>query len=404
MAAVVQNLRTTDPAKVPAGLASGQVAFNLANKWMFVGVGGNEILLPNGQPVASYGGTLTVLGVPNVAVPAKPTGAGYEIFDLAKGGIDFGAVRPASATAGQVFVDTSTPGKPSLLVYSGAAWLPPTNPPKILSLSDVLVQAGAGADFTAKAVAALVTATGTTGITAKADLSVGDQLIVTDGGAGVHANAALGGYVFDGTNFIMTGGAVPNASTTVSGVVKLALATDVQSTGTAGKTTPDPLAVPTATQIVALTDLVASLTSGVTMLGTYDASTSQIAAATTAAAAGGRSGFLTAGKLTAGAGMMIGDYMLVSQAGTPAGDAAAGTKALAANDHLVWTGSAWHLIGSGYVGGPVTVHQAADVTDAAVQTVIAANIKGILVRDSSVAADGTTGAYKLVDVLDLGMF
>ena len=63
-------------------LESGQIAFNLANNWMLVGNGGAEILV-DGAPLGTYGGTLTVLGVAGVAVPAKPAaGKGYEIFKL----------------------------------------------------------------------------------------------------------------------------------------------------------------------------------------------------------------------------------------------------------------------------------------------------------------------------------
>ena len=82
VALITQQLRTTTATKIPDGLEPGQIAFNLANGWMMVGVGGTDILI-NGAAVAGYSGPLTIFGVNNVAVPAKPAaGKGYEIFRL----------------------------------------------------------------------------------------------------------------------------------------------------------------------------------------------------------------------------------------------------------------------------------------------------------------------------------
>ena len=82
MALITQQLRTTTATKIPDGLEPGQIAFNLANGWMMVGVGGTDILV-NGAAVASYGGPLTIFDVASVAVPAKPAAdKGYEIYRL----------------------------------------------------------------------------------------------------------------------------------------------------------------------------------------------------------------------------------------------------------------------------------------------------------------------------------
>ena len=52
---------------------------------------------------------------------------------------------------------------------------------------------------------------------------------------------------------------------------------------------------------------------------------------------------------------------------------------------------------------PFSIHAASDVSDAAVAAVAPADEKGLLMRDGSVA-DGLAGAYKLVNVIDAGMF
>ena len=65
----------------------------------------------------------------------------------------------------------------------------------------------------------------------------------------------------------------------------------------------------------------------------------------------------------------------------------------------LWGGAGWVTVPPDGV-----LHGLSDVDDAAVAAVTAANVKGILVRDGSVAADGSPGAYKMVEVLDLGSF
>jgi len=92
------------------------------------------------------------------------------------------------------------------------------------------------------------------------------------------------------------------------------------------------------------------------------------------------------------------------KAGTVTGDATAINKALNANDHLVYDGAAWHLVESGVVAATAfSIHSAADVSDATVGSVATADVKGILVRDNTIA-DGVAGAYKLVDVIDAGVY
>lgn len=411
MAATVQQLRTTSAANLPLKLAAGQIAFNLANKWLLVGIGGDDILVA-GKALTAYGSTQTILGVLNVTVPAKPVGGGYEIFDLEGAGIATGSTIPAAsaANAGQLFVNTSNPSSPQLLISNGTAFVGVSRPPSVYSLTDKEVHDAAGAGITDKGNAAL-TAKG--GGFAVGNLQSGDVLLIAAGTGSPYADAPLGQYLWDGSNWVLAGAGVPDATARtgtgsggtggVRGVVYLARDSDVAETGAAGSTVPDPLAVATATQVKRLTDLIGTLTGGVALLGTYDASTSAIASVNGTASAGGRGGFTVGGKISGGTDPIEGDFFIVSKAGTPTGDAAPINVALNANDHVVWTGSAWHVVSAGVDIGPVSLHSCVDVSDSAVAAVTAANVKGLLVRDSSVA-DGLANAYKLVEVLDLGQF
>lgn len=370
MAAVVQQLRTTDASKVPAGLEPGQVAFNLANSWMFVGNGTADILIDGAAPTA-YSATRSVFGVAGIAIPAKPAaGKGYEIFEL-----------------------------------------DPTIPtPHVYSITDDLVNAAAGVGLTPKANAALITATA---ITSAADLGQGDTLVITAGTGSPFAAAPLGSYVWDGAKWVPTGGSSPDATAHtagsagtgtggVKGVVYLARATDVLETGAATATTPDPLAVATAAQLKALADRVGTLATGHALLGTYDGSTSGIKTVNPTASVGGRAGFAVAAKISAGTGMLAGDYFVVSDAGTIAGDTVNINQAVNVGDQILYDGAAWHVLAAGSAGGD-TLHGLADVADSAVATVAGTDVKGLLVRDNTIA-DGLPGAYKLISVLDLGTF
>ena len=415
----LQHLRTNSATKTPDGLRPGQICFNTANKWLFVGIGGDDVLV-QGKVVAP--GTRTVFGVANVVIPPKvatarpATGAaagsmyqgeGFEIFALEGGGLASGGTLPLAANAvkGDLFVQVPAGGgAPSLMIFNGTAWVPPINPPRVHSLAQADVTAAAGADLTAKAVAALVTKAA---ITAKGDLKSGDTLIITGTGADA------GSYIFDGTSFIETAGSLPVATApgptgtgAVQGIVQLARDTDITETGDPLATTGNDGGVVTAKQMRALADQVAGLITGSTLLGTYDASTSAVASVTAAASTGGRGALTVGGKLSAGTGLHEGDFFVVAKAGTVAGDHASINGALNANDHLVYVGGTakWHVINSGLIASAVSLHGCSDVSDTTVATVLPANAKGLLVRDSSVAADGSPSAYKLVNVIDLGEF
>lgn len=401
MAVTLQHLRTTAASKIPTSLEPGQVAFNLANGWLFVGNGGNDILV-KGSAVATYSTTAAVLGVSGVSIPAQPTGKGYEIYQLSNSGLATGGARPSAPATGQVFVDTSVSGKPAMVVWNGSAWVPPINPPKVYALSDAEYSAAAGSGVTAKALAAL-----TTKLTAAPALNSGDTLII--GGTGADA----GTYIYNGTGWTKSGGSLPDATdrgTTgaagTKGVVYLARDTDVKPAAQTGATAPDALAVATGAQVKALAELVAGMTTGSTLLGTYDAGTGngKIATLTGSATAGGRAGFVVAAKISAGSNMKEGDYFLVVKGGTVTGDAASLNQALNANDHLVYDGASWHVVASGVVASSAfSINVAADFDDDTVKTVTPANQKGLLVRDGSVAA-GVDAAWKLVSVIDAGTF
>jgi hypothetical protein len=401
MAVTLQHLRTTAANKIPTSLEPGQVAFNLANGWLFVGNGGNDILV-KGVAVGAYSTTAAVLGVSGVNIPAQPTGKGYEIYQLSNSGLATGGTRPTSPTVGQVFVDTSVSGKPAMLVWNGAAWVPPINPPKVYALSDAEYTAAAGSGVDTKSLAAL-----TTKLTTAPTLNSGDTLII--GGAGADA----GTYIYNGTGWTKSGGSLPDATdrgTTgtagTKGVVYLARDTDVKPGAHAGATTPDALAVATGAQVKALAELVAGMATGSTLLGTYDASVGngQIASLTAAASAGGHAGFVVAGKISAGTRMKEGDYFLVVKGGTVSGDDPNLNQALNANDHLVYDGGKWHVVSSGVVASTAfSINTAADFDDDTVKAVAPADQRGLMVRDGSIAA-GLDAAWKLVNVIDAGTF
>ena len=335
---------------------------------MIVGVGGNGVSVA-GTPVAA--GAATVFGVAGVTIPTVTAGKGYEIYELKN---PPASVRIFSATGAQ-------------LDGVGAGTLP-------ARITNFLVNSSTGP-------AAQIKVSG--------DLRSGDTAIIS---AGTVASAA-GSYVWDGSSWILTGAATPDATPRTpagtggtKGVVYLARDTDVKPAAQAGATAPDGLAVATAAQVKALAELVAGLATGSTSLGTYDASAGggQIKSVTATASSATRAGFTVGGKVNAGSNMREGDYFLVTKPGTVTGDAAALNVALNANDHLVYDGAAWHVVASGVVAtSPFTVHAAADVSDTAVAAVASGSQKGVLVRDATVN-DGLANAYKLVNKLDLGTF
>lgn len=455
---LIQFLRTADPAKIPPGLEAGEVAFHLANHWMFLGVGGDDILV-RGQPLAAYGASATILGVAGVTVPAKPTGKGYEIIELEGGGVTFGvtdpapassaegqlfvntagagvptlkvfdgtawqalnppihvgAARPLAGTEGDLFVDTSGTGVPQVVVWDGAAWQPVGPPPQIFSLTDTTVQGATGTGTTAKANAALIAQAGN-GIAAAGDIRPGAMLRITSAAATPQVDAPVGGYVYDGTNWQALG-SVPGDATArtgtaatgtggTKGVVYLARDIDVAETSAPGSVVPDPLAVPTAAQLKAVVDRFAGMVTGQTMLGTYDATAGTIATVAPAASAAGRGAFTVGGRIGAGANAKPGDYFRIGTAGTVSGETGAAqslnTKTFSVGDYVVFDGAEWHGLAVPPPPNP-TIHGMADVSDSVVAAVTPANFKGVLVRDASVAADGDPNAYKLVNVLDLGV-
>jgi hypothetical protein len=377
MTVVVQQLRTTAATALPAALEPGQLALNLANGWIMMGDGSNGISAA-GAPLTA--GTATVFGVAGVVVPAAPAaGKGYEIYELKN---PPATVRIFSGTGAAL--DAANGGTGTMTVRTTAYLVASTTPPA-------------------------------NQINSATDLRSGDTIVVSGGTAG----SPGGSYVWDGSSWLLTGGALPDATARAGagasgtggtkGVVYLARDTDVRPTAQAGATAPDALAVATASQVKALAELVASLATGSTLLGTYDAGAAgggSIATVTAAASGGGRAGFAANAKIAAGSGMKEGDYFLVTKAGTVAGETPATLNvAMNANDHIVYDGATWHLVSSGVVAATgFAVHSASDVSDTTVASVTSANQKGVLVRDSGVAADGTAAAYKLVNVLDLGTF
>ena len=376
MTVVVQQLRTTSATALPASLQPGQLALNLANGWILMGDGSNGV---SAAGVGLTAGANTIFGVAGVTVPAAPgAGLGYEIYELKN---PPASVRIFSATGAQV--DAANGGTGTMTVRTTAHLVAATAPP-----ADQIKSA--------------------------TDLRSGDTVVVSGGTAG----SPGGSYVWDGSSWLLTGGALPDATARIGtgasgtggskGVVYLARDTDVKPAAQAGATAPDGLAVATGAQLKALAELVAGLATGSTSLGTYDASTAggKIASVTAAATGGtpARAGFTVGGKVSAGSNMKEGDYFLVTKAGTVTGDAAGLNAALNANDHIVFDGATWRVVSSGVVASATnTIHSAGDVTDAAVQSMTAANQKGLLVRDNSIA-DGVAAAYKLADTLDLGVY
>jgi hypothetical protein len=376
MTVVVQQLRTTSATALPASLEPGQIALNLANGWILMGDGSNGVSAA-GAPLTA--GTATVFGVAGVVVPAAPAaGKGYEIYELKN---PPASVRIFSGTGAAL--DAANGGTGTMTVRTTAYLVASTTPPA-------------------------------NQINSATDLRSGDTIVVSGGTAG----SPGGSYVWDGSSWLLTGGALPDATARTGtgasgtggskGVVYLARDTDVRPTAQAGATAPDGLAVATAAQVKALAELVAGLATGSTLLGTYDAGAGaggSIATVTTAASGGGRTGFAAAAKIAAGRGMKEGDYLLVVKAGTVTGETPASLNtAMNANDHIVYDGATWHLVSSGVVAATgFAVHSASDVSDTTVASVTSANQKGVLVRDNAIT-DGTAAAYKLVNHLDLGTF
>ena len=374
MTVVVQQLRTTSATALPVSLQPGQLAVNLANGWIMMGDGSNGVSAA-GAPLTA--GAATIFGVAGVTVPATPpAGKGYEIYELKN---PPATVRIFSGTGAAL--DAANGGTGTMTVRTTAYLVASTTAPA-------------------------------NQINSATDLRSGDTIVVSAGTAG----SPGGSYVWDGSSWLLTGGALPDATVRAGtgasgsggtkGVVYLARDTDVKPAAQSGATAPDPLAVATAGQLKALAELVAGMATGSTSLGTYDASAGgKIASVTAAASGGGRTGFAANAKIAAGSGAKEGDYLLVTKGGTVTGETPASLNvAMNANDHIVFDGATWHVVSSGVVANATnSVHSAADVSDSTVASVTSANQKGVLVRDASIA-DGVAAAYKLVNTLDLGTF
>ena len=397
----INQLRTTDPTKIPVGLDSGQIAFNLANDWMFVGDGSDVVSIAG--ETGSVSGTYTIFGK-SITVPTPATGKGYCIHNLkASKGVEISSGAPTGTyVAGDLYVDTTTSNQPDLKVYTGSAWVSVHKDPQIFSLTTTAVNAATGADTSARITAELTA--NNASISASGDIKPGATALVT--GAQVSTVAPdtdPGTYVYDGSNWTLTGGNTPVATTRSQGVVQLATNNEVKPSTATGSATPTDPSVATALQLKALANQVASLATGAQYLGTYDGSTGggQIAALS---AAGTSAGFSAAGKIGAGGTAQIGDYFLVTKAGTLTGEAVNITTAtVVAGDRLFFDGVEWQKIDSGLIHTGATLHSLDDVSDSSVTTPVT-NQKGVLVRDGSVTADGFPSAYKLTDTIDAGTF
>ena len=397
----INQLRTTDPTKIPAGLDSGQIAFNLANDWMFVGDGSNVVSIAG--ETGSVSGTISIFGK-NITVPTAATGKGYCIHNLkASKGVEINSGAPTGThVAGDLYVDTSLNNQPDLKVYTGTSWISVHKDPQIFSLTTTAVNAATGGDTSVRITAELVA--NNASITAKVDIKPGATALVT--GAQVTTKAPAtdpGTYVYDGSKWTLTGGNTPVATTTSQGVVQLATNNEVKPSTATGQTTPKDPSVATALQLKALADQVASLSTGAQYLGTYDGSKSggQIAALS---AAGTSAAFTQGAKIGASGKAQIGDYFLVTKPGTLSGEAANVTTAtVVAGDRLFFDGVEWQKIDSGLIHTGATLHSLDDVSDSSVTTPVT-NQKGVLVRDGGVTTDGLPGAYKLTDTIDAGTF
>ena len=348
MTVVVQQLRTTSATALPASLQPGQLALNLANGWILMGDGSNGV---SAAGVGLTAGANTIFGVAGVTVPATPpAGLGYEIYELKN---PPASVRIFSSTGAQV--DAANGGTGTMTVRTTAYLVAATTPP-----ADQIKAAG--------------------------DLRSGDTVVISGGTTG----SPGGSYVWDGSSWLLTGGALPDATARAG----------TGASGTGGSKG--------VVYLARDTDVKPGLATGSTSLGTYDASVGggQIKSVTAAASGGtpARAGFTVGGKVSAGSNMAEGDYFLVTKAGTVTGDATNLNAALNANDHIVFDGATWRVVSSGVVAGAAnTVHSAGDVSDGTVVKVTPANQKGVLVRDGSLA-DGVAAAYKLTDTLDLGTY
>ena len=142
----------------------------------------------------------------------------------------------------------------------------------------------------------------------------------------------------------------------------LARDSDVEEATAPGATTPDVHAVPTAEQVRTLAARIGALVTGHALLGTYDASSSQIGTVAPIASTGSRAAFAAAGKIQTGTGMSPGDYFVITAAGTIAGETATINGAAKVGDQIFYDGQEWRVVPLGNAGGTL-LHGLADVND-----------------------------------------
>ena len=408
MALTIQQLRSNTSGRLPAALEAGQFAVSLADDFLFVGDGTDtvKIINPNGtnqivtQPWVTGGGT--VYGK-TPTVPTIATGKGYIIYDLhtgESGGVFTGAAAPTSPApvAGDLWMDTTTANNPILKTYDGSSWIPIHKEGNVFTQTTLQVDGATGADTSAKITQSLID--NVAAVTGASDLNVGDTAIVT--GTLVNTTGE-GNFIYDGSNWIQQSASTPDASTAAKGVAQLAEDAVVLPTGAPGATAvPAGPIVATAQQLKALADQVQGLATGAAFLGTYDGGTGN-GQIDTASTAGVSAGFANGTKI-GGTTPDVGDYFIVINGGTVTGETdTALNVTLTAGDRLTWLGSGWVVIQSASLNTGATLHSLDDVVDSTASIVATTNHKGLLLRDSGVA-DGLPGAYKLIDVIDLGTF
>ena len=408
MALTIQQLRTNVSGKLPSALEEGQFAVSLADDFLFVGDGTNTIKLINPDGTDQIVTQAWVTGGGTVydktpTVPTIATGKGYIIYDLhtsESGGVFTGANAPTSPVpvAGDLWMDTTVSNNPVLKAYDGGSWLPVHKEGSVFTQTTAQVDGATGGNESAKITASLIA--NVPAVTSAGDLSVGDTTIVTGALVG---STSEGNFIYDGSNWIQQSASTPDASTAAKGVAQLADDAYVLPTGAPGASAvPVGPVVATALQLKALADQVQGLATGAAFLGTYDGGTGN-GQIDTASTAGLAAGFGNGAKISSNQ-PDVGDYFIVINGGTVSGETdTALNVALTAGDRLTWLGSGWVVIQSASLNTGATLHSLDDVVDASASTVASADHKGLLLRDSGVA-DGLPGAYKLINVIDLGTF
>lgn len=428
----IQQLRTPTATKLPSTLLPGQIAFNLANRWVMVGDGSGDITVDG--TVLAYGTSATVLGVTSVVIPAKPAaGAGYYVSSMPgavstqidklsdydptviKGGVDtFTTGAVAGAVGGSASAPQAYSGIATTSSGSGVGAIFTASVTGATAATFFVEQPGSGyANGDTITIPAGSLGTGSAAVTLTLT-AVEDRFRAIPTGAGVvvrdpSVTAGQPG-AYKVADFGTIADIIPWAtSQTASGIggvggkVLLARITDLLETGSPLQTTPDPHAVPSAAQFKQLVDRVGGLLVGHVLLGTYTAAGPAaaaigIASVTPPASAGGRTGLVVGGKISGAGvtGVQPGDYFVVSEAGTIAGETQTSLNvAVKAGDQLLFDGQEWRHIPIASAGGDL-LHTLGDVNDAPVPGIVetlpaVTNPPGTL-TDGTYAVDPTGGA------------